>query len=86
MIREDIEQLYKVHGCPNICPYALEDIPINVMKKTIAKSIYRSKVVFEMKDRRATMHSIASLLDMNIRTLENYFPPNKDSQKEAFKH
>jgi len=74
LTRQDLDELFLYHCCPNICPHALEDIPDHVVKKCIAKSIYRSRVIFENWDRRFTMKMISEKIQVSMRTMENYFP------------
>ena len=82
MTRQEIEQLYKHHACPHICPLALAEIPDHVLKRTIAKSIYRSKVIYEGWDRRRVMHIIVKQTGLTMRVLQKYFPAKPNGCSE----
>jgi len=76
MTRPELEQLYKHHACPHICPLALAEIPDHVLKRTVAKMIYISKVTYEGWDRGRVMQIISQKTGLTSRALRKYFPKN----------
>ena len=78
LTRTQLEEKYRQFACPVICPYALELIPDNVLRKTIAVSIYRSKFTYAGWERGRVFQIISEEVGLTNRALRNYFPVERN--------